>query len=80
MIVTSLLEAEEVSKHELSALYTQRWQIELDLRSIKSVMQRDVLRCLTPDAASPASRSVDSVKKQTRIRGSNRPQVELQLW
>jgi hypothetical protein len=49
IIVTSLLDANEVSKRELSALYTQRWQIELDLRSIKSVMQMDILRCLTPD-------------------------------
>jgi hypothetical protein len=48
VIVTSLLDAKTVSRMELGALYPQRWQIELDLRSIKSVMQMAVLRCLTP--------------------------------
>jgi IS4 transposase len=28
-----------------SALYRSRWQVELDLRSIKSVMQMNILRC-----------------------------------
>jgi hypothetical protein len=49
VIVTSLIDAKTVSRMELGALYPQRWQIELDLRSIKSVMQMAVLRCLTPD-------------------------------
>ncbi len=49
VIVTSLIDAKTVSRMELGTLYPQRWQIELDLRSIKSVMQMAVLRCLTPD-------------------------------
>lgn len=48
-LVTTLIEAGQVSKKDLLALYHARWQIELDLRSIKSVMQMDVLRCKRPE-------------------------------
>ena len=47
-LVTTLTDAQEVSKHDLFDLYHARWQIELDLRSIKTVMQMDVLRCKSP--------------------------------
>jgi hypothetical protein len=48
-LVTTLIEAGQVGKMDLLALYHARWQIELDLRSIKSVMQMDVLRCKRPE-------------------------------
>ena len=48
-LVTTLTVAGEVSKQELLTLYHARWQVELDLRSIKSVMQMDVLRCKRPE-------------------------------
>ncbi|UYM18792.1 transposase [Endozoicomonas euniceicola] len=32
----------------LSALYTKRWNIELDFRSIKTIMNMEMLRCKTP--------------------------------
>lgn len=48
-LVTSLREASEVSKQELLTLYHARWQVELDLRSIKTVMQMNVLRCKSPE-------------------------------
>ena len=44
-LVTTLTDAQSVSKHELHDLYHARWQVELDFRSIKTVMQMDVLRC-----------------------------------
>ena len=47
-LVTTLDDAGQVSKKELLTLYHARWQVELDLRSIKTVMQMDVLRCKTP--------------------------------
>ena len=47
--VTTLIDPHEVHKQELFALYRQRWQVELDLRSIKAVMQMDILRCKTPE-------------------------------
>jgi hypothetical protein len=47
-LVSTLTDARQVSKQELFVLYRQRWQVELDLRSIKAVMQMDVLRCKSP--------------------------------
>ena len=34
VIVTTMLDAEEYTKEELADLFIQRWNIELDLRSI----------------------------------------------
>jgi hypothetical protein len=48
-LVSTLLDAQQVGKRELVDLYGKRWQIELDLRSIKTLMQMDVLRCKSPD-------------------------------
>lgn len=48
-IVSSLTEASEVSKSEIHKLYQLRWPVELDIRSIKAVMQMDVLRCKSPE-------------------------------
>jgi hypothetical protein len=48
-LVTTLLDANEVGKQELVDLYGKRWQVELDFRAIKTVMQMDVLRCKSPD-------------------------------
>lgn len=47
-LVTTLTDARAVHKQELVELYRQRWQVELDLRAIKTVMQMDILRCKTP--------------------------------
>jgi hypothetical protein len=49
VLVTTLLDPIEYTKDELADLFLSRWNIELDLRSIKVVMQMDVLRCKTPD-------------------------------
>ena len=48
ILVSSLRDVRTVSKQDLLQLYRWRWQIELDFRSIKSVMQMDILRCQTP--------------------------------
>lgn len=47
-LVSSLIDAKHVTKQELLELYCSRWQVELDLRAIKAVMQMDILRCKTP--------------------------------
>jgi len=47
-LVTTLTEVRDLSKQELQRLYRQRWNIELDIRSIKVAMQMDVLRCKSP--------------------------------
>ena len=48
VVVTSLHNAQEISRDDLAALYRQRWCVELHLRDIKSTMCLDVLRCKTP--------------------------------
>lgn len=47
-IATTLLDADEYPKADLAELYRLRWQAELNLRSLKTVMQMDVLRGKTP--------------------------------
>jgi len=48
VVVTTLLDAEKYPADEIAKLYRRRWQAELNLRSLKVVMQMDHLRCLTP--------------------------------
>ena len=49
VVVTTLTDAGRFSREDIGGLFRQRWQAELDLRCIKSVMQMDVLRCQTPE-------------------------------
>ena len=49
IVVTTLLDAEEITKDDLAELYRARWNAELDLRSLKQTMQMDILRCKTPE-------------------------------
>jgi hypothetical protein len=49
VLVTTLLDAEAYGKREIAPLFLQRWDIELDFRSIKDVLKMDVLRCKTPE-------------------------------
>jgi hypothetical protein len=48
LVATTLLDAAAYPKQAIAALYRQRWHAELDLRSLKTVLQMDVLRCQTP--------------------------------
>ena len=48
VLVTTLVNHRQVTKHDLSALYGRRWNIELDLRNLKTTCGMDVLRCQTP--------------------------------
>jgi Transposase DDE domain len=49
VLVTTLVDPNVYTEEDLANLFLKRWNIELDLRSIKTVMQMDVLRCKTPD-------------------------------
>lgn len=49
ILVTTLLCQKQTPKVELKALYKNRWNIELDLRNIKTTLGMDVLSCKTPD-------------------------------
>ena len=49
VLVTTLLDAHSASPVELDRLYRSRWNIEVDLRSIKAEMGMDILRCKSPE-------------------------------
>ena len=49
IVVTTLLDPHEYPKEDLAELYRARWNQELDLRSIKTTLKMDVVRCKTPD-------------------------------
>ena len=48
VVATTLLAPEEFTAADLAQLYRQRWNAELDLRSLKRTLSMDVLRCKTP--------------------------------
>lgn len=48
VVVTTLLDPDKYPTVEITQLYRRRWQAELNLRSLKIVMQMDHLRCKTP--------------------------------
>jgi putative transposase len=47
-VVTTLLDPVEYPPEEIAELYRRRWHAELNLRSLKTVLQMDHLRCKTP--------------------------------
>jgi DDE family transposase len=49
VLVTTLLDACTAPAAELERLYASRWNIEVDLRSIKAEMGMDILRCKSPE-------------------------------
>ncbi|MCK7593707.1 transposase [Pseudomarimonas salicorniae] len=49
--VTTMLCPRQAPKHDLKALYRQRWQAELDLRCIKTTLGMETLSCRTPEMA-----------------------------
>jgi hypothetical protein len=48
VLVTTLLCADQAPKKALSELYASRWNIELDLRNIKTTLGMERLHCKTP--------------------------------
>jgi len=51
IMVTTFLCPKETPKNVLKALYRQRWNVELDLRNIKTTLGMEQLRCKTPEMA-----------------------------
>lgn len=49
VLATTLLDAEQYPWDEVADLYRQRWEAEINLRSLKTIMQMDVLRGQTPE-------------------------------
>jgi hypothetical protein len=48
VVVTTLLDANEFAAQDVADLYRRRWHAELELRSLKVVLQMDHLRCKKP--------------------------------
>ena len=48
ILVTTLTDAKTVTAQDIGALYGRRWQVEVDLRSIKAEMGMDILRTQSP--------------------------------
>lgn len=48
ILVSTLTDPKLVSAPELDALYSRRWQVEVDLRSIKAEMGMDIVRAKSP--------------------------------
>lgn len=49
VVATTLIDPEEAPATQIAALFRARWQAELHLRSLKTVLDMDVLRCKTPE-------------------------------
>lgn len=49
VVVTTLHDHETYTKEEILSLYNERWHAELDLRSIKTQMKMEILRCKTAE-------------------------------
>lgn len=49
VVVTTFTDADEFPKADILALYHARWNVEIDLRSIKTYMGMDILRCQSPE-------------------------------
>lgn len=47
-VVTTILDA-SIGGGQIGDLYERRWEGEVDIRSVKSVMKMDVLRCKSPE-------------------------------
>ncbi|WP_406696367.1 transposase [Singulisphaera sp. Ch08] len=47
-VISTILDA-SIDSGQFGDLYERRWDGEIDIRSIKSTMQMDVLRCKTPE-------------------------------
>ncbi len=51
ILITTFICAKEVPKAVVKALYRSRWNVELDLRNIKTTLGMEMLRCKTPEMA-----------------------------
>ena len=51
ILVTTLMNSKTYPSKALNKLYKSRWNIELDIRNIKTTMGMDILSCKTPEMA-----------------------------
>jgi hypothetical protein len=51
IMVTTFLDSHAAPKNQLKVLYRRRWNVELDLRNIKTTLGMEQLRCKSPEMA-----------------------------
>lgn len=51
VLVTTMISHRQVRKSELNYLYQRRWNVELDIKNIKTTLGMEILRCRTPAMA-----------------------------
>jgi len=49
ILVTTFLDSEKYNKKTLATLYLSRWQVEVNIKSIKDTMGMNILSCKTPE-------------------------------
>ena len=49
ILATTMLNAEEITAHDIGKVYRARWNAELEFRSLKQTVKMDILRCKTPE-------------------------------
>jgi hypothetical protein len=49
VVATTLCDPQQYPREEIARLYRLRWDAEINLRSLKTMMHMDVLRCQTPE-------------------------------
>jgi len=49
IVISTLTDPEEFSKEDIAEIYGFRWNVELDIRSIKSNLNLDHVRCKSPE-------------------------------
>jgi Transposase DDE domain len=69
-LVTTLLDAATYTTEDLAGLYRDRWMAELNLRSLKTIMGMEVLRC----------QSIDMVHKELLIYQLAYNLVRILMW
>jgi len=48
-VITTLVDSAYASRDDMAKLYRQRWQVEVNLRSIKSALQMEYIPCKKPE-------------------------------
>jgi hypothetical protein len=80
LVATTLLDRDQYSREAVAALYGARWQVELDIRSLKVHLGLGELRCQSPEMVAKeiwgsllAYNLVRKVGCQTAVLGGRRP-------
>lgn len=69
VLVTTMLDHRRVRKGELNHLYQRRWNVEFDIRNIKTTLRMEVLRCRARDVRQAQCHAVGVATRASFARG-----------